>query len=76
MLHRAGLASRGFNGLEPLSWTELKAWSDAARMDITGWEMEVIHELSGVYVRHLTLSEDPQLANPVETLAAIKRANK
>lgn len=47
-LHR----SRGSNGfgVNPLSWTEIKSWSDLMRKDLEVWEVQVIKNIDGLFL--------------------------
>lgn len=41
----------GFSGPEPISYTEIKAYTDLTNRDLEPWEVDTIIELDQIYLR-------------------------
>lgn len=65
-LGSCGFAAYGFNGAEPITWAELQAWRDMTKKAISGWEAEVMHQLSIEYCSQLQKSRDPACLAPYQ----------
>lgn len=67
----------GGYGPEPISWTELKSWSDLTQTKITPWEAVLIMKLSKSFVSQLSISKDHSCISPIhevdEDTLALKR---
>ena len=48
-LWQVGPAEFGEYGSKQISWVELNNWNQAAELGLSGWELETIRDLSGVY---------------------------
>lgn len=66
-LQNAGLAKSGANGIEPLSWTELKAYVDLTDSALQPWECEAMIEVSRTYVRSYHAASDNTMPPPYVT---------
>jgi hypothetical protein len=75
-----GWHARGFNGAEPLSWQEIKAWSDMTRNELAGWEATALRLMSQSYCnwQYRTSADkdiDPPILPPEEVIAEIQAIN-
>lgn len=51
MFIQSGLATQGYMGLSPLSWSEIKAFNDCAALEATPWELTTLIEMSRAYCK-------------------------
>lgn len=51
-------------GLSPLSWQEIKAWSELTETKLDLWETLSIRNLSNIYTTELSQGSDPKRAAP------------
>lgn len=74
-----GICSSGANGPVPLTWSELKSYTELASVEFDPWECETLIELSRAYVSGLLAARDanmppPYLPDDPESVEAIKKA--
>lgn len=72
MMHECGWYNFGANGLIPISWTELHAWSSQTATAITPTESLLMMNLSKVYVGQYNSSDDRNEPAPYTTVPANK----
>lgn len=63
-LYELGFASGGAMSIQPLTFTEIKSWSDLMKTPLSIFEAESIHYLSKVYVSQRHEAEDPLCPTP------------
>lgn len=51
-------------GLSPVSWQEIKAWSELTETKLDLWETLSIKNLSNIYTTELSQGSDPKRAAP------------
>lgn len=64
-LWQVGPAEFGEYGSKPISWTELNNWNRAAELGLSGWELETIRDLSGVYASWANKARSPDCKSPL-----------
>lgn len=64
-LWQVGPAEFGEYGSKPISWTELNNWNQASELGLSGWELETIRDLSGVYAALANKSRSPDCKSPL-----------
>ncbi len=52
-------------GSKPISWTEISNWNQAAELDLKGWELETIRDLSCVYSSWSNQAKSPDCRSPL-----------
>ena len=52
-------------GSKPISWAELQSWNQAAELDLKGWELETIRDLSCVYSSWSNQAKSPDCRSPL-----------
>ena len=52
-------------GSKPISWTEINNWNQAAELDLKGWELETIRDLSCVYSSWSNQAKSPDCKSPL-----------
>ena len=65
-LWQVGAAEFGEYGSKPISWTELINWNQAAELNLSGWELETIRDLSGVYASWANKARSSDCRSPLE----------
>ena len=63
-LHGIGVTENGDNGIKPLSWQEINAWKQANDVSATREELEMLYQLSRVYVAQYHRSNNPDEPPP------------
>ncbi len=71
-LWQVGPAEFGEYGSKPISWAELNNWNQAAELDLKGWELETIRDLSGVYASWANKARSPDCRSLLAT--AVKQS--
>lgn len=51
-------------GVTPLSWTEIKSWSELTMTDLTSWEASLIMELSRTFTSNYNKFDDKDFPTP------------
>ena len=74
-LNEIGTVGRGFEGLVPLTFTEIKAWGDAMRINLTSFEFSAIHSMSIEYASIANNRESECPVNSQETRNKINEVN-
>ena len=64
-LWQVGPAEFGEYGSKQISWTELNNWNQAAELGLSGWELETIRDLSGVYAAWANQARSPDCKSPL-----------
>jgi len=59
-----GTAMHGFDGLVPLTFTEIKAWSDSMKINLTEFESSALRNMSVSYV---SVFNNPKSECPIES---------
>lgn len=62
-LSSIGIAGHGLNGLIPLSFQEIEAWSRMSRVYLTPFEADCIHSMSASYV---SIANHPDSDCPID----------
>ena len=61
-----GWYARGFNGPEPLSWSEIKSWSDLSGTNADAWEFGALRAMSNAYCNwYSKTSQDNKIDPPI-----------
>ncbi len=60
-----GLYKNSGFGHEPISWSEMKAWSEITNTKITPWEAKVLMKLSIAFVYQMSISKNSSCISPV-----------
>ena len=79
LFYKAGICLQGFSGAIPLSWSELKAFSDLSGWMLNETESEMLMDMSKAYVASLNASKDVDAKAPYmtpEAIEAIEQAKK
>jgi hypothetical protein len=79
LFYKSGICLHGFSGAIPLSWSELKAFSDLSGWMLNEVESDVIMDMSKAYVASLSASKDVDAKAPFmtdEATEAIEKAKK
>ena len=63
-LFEVGPVVNGGMGQSPLSYSDIKTWSDMVGVNVTGWEATTIKNLSNAYLSEYQQAKDPQRPNP------------
>ena len=64
-LWQVGPAEFGEYGSKQISWAEINNWNQAAELGLSGWELETIRDLSGVYAAWANKSRSPDCKSPL-----------
>lgn len=57
-----GHAVSNGNGFNPISYQEIKAWTELTGIELNGWEAETLHDLSISYIVGYNAGRDPASA--------------
>ncbi len=57
-----GHANSNGNGLSPVSYQEIKAWSELTGIELNGWEATTLRDLSIAYIIGHSTGRDPASA--------------
>jgi hypothetical protein len=63
-MFEAGPVNNGGMGQSPLSWTDIKTWSDMTGVEVSGWEGATIRRLSSSYLSEYQQAKDPSRPAP------------
>lgn len=77
-LQELGFSSKGLGGLAPITFQEIKSWSEITGNDVTYWEATVLRKLSNYYCHQCELSREPECPppwTPVQEITLETRAN-
>lgn len=59
-----GIAGHSPSGLIPISWYEINSWLSISKIKLELWELEIIRELSSIYVQQYYKSKDINCIQP------------
>lgn len=59
-------------GDAPITWAELKAWSEVSNTFLDSWEVNILKRLANEYVYQLNISSDPAMGPPWQAEAVIE----
>lgn len=63
-LEEIGACHSNGMGLEPLRWTDIKAWCELSGTDLDYWECQLIRDMSYAYTAELSHATDPKRLAP------------
>lgn len=69
LLTEAGTASSNGMGLSGLSWSELESWCKCLDVELSTWELLLIHTLSREYATEYSLASDKDRPAPYTHIA-------
>ena len=66
-LAELGYSDRGLNGLDPLTYSDVQAWSEVSENSLTPWMKIMLVDLSRDYCHQANISLDSKCKAPYET---------
>ena len=64
-LETIGFGVSGFNGIEPISWNELRAWQELTQTPLTAWESESLILMSRAYCAMAYKAKEASYPSPL-----------
>lgn len=71
-LDEIGAALQSGMGLSPITWQEIKSWSDCTGMKLSPWELITLKEMSHAYAVELSQKQDRKRQAPWKTRVETK----
>lgn len=64
LLYEIGPYKTGFNGPEPIGWTDIESWDNLTKYGLKPWEARTIRSLSVQMTNTMSQASDPHMPAP------------